>query len=343
LGKWDCYFEFWNAGKLGGEQYSKATENWILTEPSEYVSSSGGSILCEGYFTGGPNGEMYLTFTYKNPETDATTTVPHHCKLKDGKEIIGDEGGSALIDNPEAFDAWYQTTTTSTESTSTSTETTVNEKITIKLVISEGPVYTSDSDCYYIVKAEVTGDPEPTVKFSADESGGSFGALKAMITLNKDTDPEYTLSATATNSEGKDSAEITLKFIEQNEAPTIELRITSGPVWTTIKELYYIIEAKTTGYPIPEVTFASPMIRKFEPIGGNKARVYLRIGETATVQAYAKNLVGKSEIRVTTLRWVKPPKDWIPPETGDNDDLKTFKIESSSGDVHTTLTRGSKS
>ena len=329
----DWYFEFWNVGKLGGEQYSKATLNMVFPAPEGVEQIK--PIILTGYFTGGPNGDLYLT----GELTPGVNAQQYHFKLDDGNLIMGDDGSIANIDNPEAFDAWYQTTTTSTESTSTSTETTSEETTaepapTIKLVISEGPVYTSDLDCYYIVKAEVTGDPEPTVKFSADESGGSFGALKAMITLNKDTDPEYTLSATATNSEGKDSAEITLKFIEQNEAPTINLRITGGPVWTTIKELYYIVEAKTTGYPIPEVTFAPPKERIFETIGGNKARVYLNKSETATVQAYAKNSVGKSEIKVITLKWVKPPKDWIPPEAGDNEDLKTFKIESSSGDIY---------
>jgi hypothetical protein len=79
---------FWNVGKLGGEQYSKAT--YIMTLDGKTTST------WEGYFTGGPNGEFFLSG--KDGEL--------HGKLVDGKQLFGDGNGIADIDNPEAFDGW---------------------------------------------------------------------------------------------------------------------------------------------------------------------------------------------------------------------------------------------
>jgi hypothetical protein len=79
--------EFWNIGKLGGEQYSKAT--YIITRDGKTIAT------WEGYFTGGPNGDIYLS-----GDTEL------HGTLVDGKQLIGDGHGIADIDNPEAFDGW---------------------------------------------------------------------------------------------------------------------------------------------------------------------------------------------------------------------------------------------
>jgi hypothetical protein len=79
--------EFWNVGKLGGEQYSKAT--YIMTRDGKTIAT------WEGYFTGGPNGEIYLS-----GDTEL------HGKLVDGKQLVGDGHGFADIDNPEAFNGW---------------------------------------------------------------------------------------------------------------------------------------------------------------------------------------------------------------------------------------------
>ena len=98
LGKWDIYLEFWNVGKLGGEQYAKVTGNEVLIEPDEGVETF--TLVIEGYFTGGPNGDMELSITGPG----GTSTVL--CKLKDGKEVITEEAFSILINNPEAFKGW---------------------------------------------------------------------------------------------------------------------------------------------------------------------------------------------------------------------------------------------
>ena len=114
-GTWDLYFEFWNVGKPSGEQYAKATLTEVCTKPAEGMGvKQNTSVVGEGYFTGGPNGDMYLTYTYSvqlrsdSPETTMYTT-DSHCKVKDGKKIVFDEGtdaSSVPIDNPEAFSDW---------------------------------------------------------------------------------------------------------------------------------------------------------------------------------------------------------------------------------------------
>jgi hypothetical protein len=54
-----------------------------------------------GYFTGGPNGDVYLNLT-----KDANASPTLYFYLKDGKELITIEGVSIPIYNSEAFDGW---------------------------------------------------------------------------------------------------------------------------------------------------------------------------------------------------------------------------------------------
>jgi hypothetical protein len=82
---------------------------------------------------------------------------------------------------------------------------------TIKLIIVAGPTYSeADEACYYIVKAKVTGDPDPAITFSKDNSGGALGSDSTKINLKDGV--SYTLKATATNSEGSATASIYLPW-----------------------------------------------------------------------------------------------------------------------------------
>jgi hypothetical protein len=84
-------FEFWNIGKFGGEQYSSVT--FTMYNPDNISLGTD-----EGYFTGGPNGEIHMNWTtYKSQSNDF--------QLQDGK-MITTAGGNATIDNPEAFKGW---------------------------------------------------------------------------------------------------------------------------------------------------------------------------------------------------------------------------------------------
>jgi hypothetical protein len=107
-GKWSYSIEFWNVGKLGGEPFAKATytnvniepvegyEGQIQNEPDRYAPSAG-----VGYFTGGPNGDIYVTIV-----TSTGYSYDSHYKVKDGKAVIFSNGVSTPIGNPEAFNGW---------------------------------------------------------------------------------------------------------------------------------------------------------------------------------------------------------------------------------------------
>jgi len=91
-------------------------------------------------------------------------------------------------------------------------ETLVNGIPTINLEIYEGPTYSAgDNICYYRVRAIVTGNPEPAVFFSKDDSGGVWGPLKTQINLTRNI-LNYTLTATAKNSAGQAMDSITLNW-----------------------------------------------------------------------------------------------------------------------------------
>jgi hypothetical protein len=73
---------------------------------------------------------------------------------------------------------------------------------TISVEVYEGPTYSApDNICFYRVKATVTGNPSPSVTWSKDDSGGSWGTKKAQVNITS-PDETYNLTATATNSEG---------------------------------------------------------------------------------------------------------------------------------------------
>ena len=65
--------------------------------------------------------------------------------------------------------------TTAAETTATET-TDPKEAPTIELKIYEGPTFSAaDNVCYYRIEAVVTGNPNPTLLFSKDDSDVGFG------------------------------------------------------------------------------------------------------------------------------------------------------------------------
>ncbi len=81
------------------------------------------------------------------------------------------------------------------------TEDTSKNLPTLKLIVYEGPVIVDSDMCYYRVEAKVTGNPYPAIKFSKDDSNGTWGNNKAQINLKNGE--SYNLTATAVNSAGK--------------------------------------------------------------------------------------------------------------------------------------------
>lgn len=105
------------------------------------------------------------------------------------------------------------------------------EAPTIIIEIYEGPIYSSsDNVCYYRIKAIVTGSPSPAVVFSKDDSGGTWGSKKTQVNLSDPTET-YTLTATATNSEGSATDSIGLSWgcpIPNNPPEISEITIIPG-------------------------------------------------------------------------------------------------------------------
>ena len=98
-----------------------------------------------------------------------------------------------------------------TAKTTVPTEPEVKEVPTISLAIYEGPTTVSSDVCYYRVAAIVTGKPAPTISWSKDDSGSAWGKDKAQVNISKSS-PNYTLTATATNSAGVASDSIDLTW-----------------------------------------------------------------------------------------------------------------------------------
>ena len=96
----------------------------------------------------------------------------------------------------------------------------IPEEPTIELQVYEGPIYSQADDlCYWRVRAIVTGVPTPVVEFNRDDGNGAWGSKKAQVNLANPTD-SYSLSATATNSEGVATDSILLPW-ECNRDPEI--------------------------------------------------------------------------------------------------------------------------
>jgi len=99
---------------------------------------------------------------------------------------------------------------------------TEDEAPTLKLEISEGPVFSKeDSTCSYEIEAIVTGTPEPDIEFALDDNVSLLATEKAKVVL-EDSNSSYTLEATATNAEGSTIASINLSWGCEEEVASEE-------------------------------------------------------------------------------------------------------------------------
>ena len=130
---------------------------------------------------------------------------------------ISTETSTDSMSLPEATVETTAIETSSTPSTTTAIETigTTTEDIsknlpTLKLIVYEGPVIVDSDMCYYRVEAIVTGNPAPVIKFSKDDSNGTWGKNKAQVNLKNGE--SYDLIVTATNSAGTVTKHIELTW-----------------------------------------------------------------------------------------------------------------------------------
>ena len=130
---------------------------------------------------------------------------------------ISTETSTGSMSLPEATVETTAIETSSTPSTTTAIETigTTTEDIsknlpTLKLIVYEGPVIVDSDMCYYRVEAIVTGNPAPVIKFSKDDSNGTWGKNRAQVNLKNGE--SYDLIVTAVNSVGTVTKHIVLTW-----------------------------------------------------------------------------------------------------------------------------------
>jgi len=104
---------------------------------------------------------------------------------------------------------------------------------TINLEVIMGPTYSATDDvCFYRVKAVVSGDPEPKIEWSRDDSNGAWG--KNIVQVNLKRGQTHTLVAKATNSKGTAEDSITLRWecdTENNPPQVSEIKIPAGDIF----------------------------------------------------------------------------------------------------------------
>ncbi|GAG95528.1 unnamed protein product, partial [marine sediment metagenome] len=132
------------------------------------------------------------------------------------KRVAEEETSEEPTTTEETEETEEPTTEVTTEESTTTEETEETTGAlstpTINLEIYMGPTYSSaDNVCFYRVKANVTGNPTPTISFNKDDSSGAWGNNKAQVNLNSPSDT-VTLEATATNSEGTATDSINLSW-----------------------------------------------------------------------------------------------------------------------------------
>ncbi len=160
-----------------------------------------------------------------------------------------DEGSETPESEEEELLEEEETEEASEEEEETPEQEEQKEAPTITLEIYEGPIYSSsDNVCYYRIKAVVTGDPTPSVVFSKDDSGGAWGSKKVQINLGDPTET-YTLTATATNSEGSATDSMALSWgCATNNPPEIsEITIIPGNYAPGIEYLIPVVASDPDG------------------------------------------------------------------------------------------------
>jgi hypothetical protein len=303
LGTYTAYFEFWNVGDYGDGEQMDVKEHVVYSGERYYEHSQEGYVE-NGYsydkdgwkFSGGPNGKF---------EYWGSSVITMH--IEDGYKIVYDPGQNDwsvepfIIDNPGAFEGWTEEAGDDEDGSDSSDSTSSTDanytKPTINLLILDGPVPIENGKVSYTIQAQATGNPEPRVEFSGVSQDriintGSPNIIK--IDLNQDETID--LTATATNNIGTAASSITLVGSSLSP-PTISLSV-KGPVADEDEKNYsYIVEAKVTGNPAPQISFNKD--DSGGSMGAGKVMIRMAADSEFIVTATAANSQGSASASVT--------------------------------------------
>jgi hypothetical protein len=197
---------------------------------------------------------------------------------------------------------------------------------TIKLEVYENATL-EGGVCYWRVRAVVTGDPVPKIKWNKDDSLGSLGDKIAQVNLN-DPSETFTLTATATNSEGAAVDSINLIW-ECNSKPLIKGISLSEDVLYVGKQYQVFVDVSdvdndvlsfnwvVTGGSIVDNT-ANPIEWKTpDTTGDYKISVVVNDGHGNTAESSVAVYVGEvTEVTEVTVE-NNPENITIPKKTGE--------------------------
>ncbi|MDD5658968.1 MAG: PKD domain-containing protein [Actinomycetota bacterium] len=165
---------------------------------------------------------------------NSSSTLAEGATASSGQGV--DQSSSSAVSSGESDTNTQSSSSSATQSQGTSnTSGSGKSAPTISLNIYEGPTYSAaDNVCYYRIEAVVTGNPSPSISFSRDDSNKAWGTKKAQINLQ--TGESYTLTATATNSEGSATATINLTYgCSEGSAASSSEAENAAPVVSDIK------------------------------------------------------------------------------------------------------------
>ena len=314
IGQWVEFLEFWNVGAAGNghsefDDYEivKVTktfqgDRYYDTVKQRYVENGEKDIdeKSSWTFKGGPNGKFEWWGSYVQS-----------MQVEDGKYVVYYEGSyppeeDYPIDNPEAFSGWVEEDDSYYEEGAAEEDPIETSAPTIDLTILEGPTDAGGGKIEFLIKAAVTGNPNPQIDFSgvsSDRIGTTQQENIYSVLLSQGEILEIT--ATASNNLGKASDSITLSGSIEAK-PTIALKIISGPTEIDANKFSFMVEAFTTGTPEPTVTFSRD--DSDGNAGKNKVLINISVDEQYELSATADNGTGNTATSKIMLSVSSPLK-----------------------------------
>jgi hypothetical protein len=196
---------------------------WYVNEV-EGGDATNGTISSDGLYRAPsevPSGPVLVKAVARADETRSAQAQVTVVAAEVAEEETTPEEATTEGTGTEEVTTEEATTEEATTEEATPEETTAEATSpTISLTQIYGPELVEDL-CVYRFRAEVTGNPTPTIEFNRDDSEGAWGNDVAQVNLG--AGESFTLEATATNSAGSDTASVEI----DSECEAVPFAVTS--------------------------------------------------------------------------------------------------------------------